>query len=53
MKPVASLAVLSLSLTLVAAKGGLLKTLQKSSGRRPAVYAFKELLNIAEGREVF
>lgn len=40
-------------LTLVSGKGGLLKMIQKSSGRRPAVYAFSELLNIAEGRKVF
>jgi hypothetical protein len=40
-------------LTLVSGPDGLLKTLRESSGRRPAVYAFRELLNIAEGREVF
>jgi Fic family protein len=40
-------------LTLVSGRGGLLKTLRESSGRRPAVYAFRELLNIAEGREAF
>jgi Fic family protein len=38
-------------LTLVSGKGRLLKTLQKGSGRRPAVYAFTELLNITEGGE--
>jgi hypothetical protein len=32
---------------------GVLKSLRESSGRRPAVYAFRELLNIAEGREAF
>lgn len=40
-------------LTLVSGEDGLLKTLRESSGRRPAVYAFTELLNIAEGRDVF
>lgn len=40
-------------LALVSGKGGLLKTIRKSSGRRPAVYAFTELLNIAEGRKAF
>jgi Fic family protein len=39
-------------LTLISGEDGLLKTLRESSGRRPAVYAFRELLNIAEGREV-
>jgi hypothetical protein len=40
-------------LTLVSGKGGLLKKRLKGRGRRSAVYAFRELLNIAEGREVF
>ena len=31
----------------------ILKTLREASGRRPAVYAFSELLNVAEGRSVF
>lgn len=31
----------------------ILKTLRKARGRRPAVYAFSELLNVAEGRSVF
>ena len=34
-------------------KNELLRTLQKGKGRRPGIYAFKELLNIAEGKEVF
>jgi Fic family protein len=38
-------------LTLVSEPNGLLKTIRESSGRRPAVYAFRELLNITEGRE--
>lgn len=33
--------------------GGLLRELRPSSGRRPAVLAFPELLNIAEGRAAF
>lgn len=32
---------------------GLLKTMELPSGRKPGVYAFAELLNIAEGRDVF
>jgi Fic family protein len=32
---------------------GLLKELRSGKGRRPAVLAFAELLNIADGREVF
>jgi len=40
-------------LSLLSQKRGLLKTLRKSSGRRPAMYAFTELLNITEGRSVF
>jgi Fic family protein len=40
-------------LGILSAKKGLLKTLHASSGRRPAVYAFSELLNIAEGKGVF
>ena len=31
----------------------IVKVLRKSSGRRPAVFAFTELLNIAEGKKVF
>lgn len=31
---------------------GVLHTLRESSGRRPAIYAFRELLNCAEGRMV-
>jgi Fic family protein len=31
---------------------GLLKTLRESSGRRPAIYAFVELLSITEGRAI-
>lgn len=31
----------------------IIKVLRKSSGRTPATYAFSDLLNIAEGREVF
>jgi Fic family protein len=40
-------------LTLVSGDDGILKTLRHSSGRRPAVYAFIQLLNIAEGKDVF
>lgn len=40
-------------LSLISGKEGLLKTIRKSSGRRPAFFAFTELLNIAEGRDVF
>lgn len=32
---------------------GLLVTLEEGKGRRPGIHAFKELLNVAEGREVF
>ena len=32
---------------------GLLLTMQEGRGRRPGIYAFRELLNIAEGNEVF
>ena len=32
---------------------GLLTTLVEAAGRKSAVYAFRELLNIAEGREAF
>lgn len=32
---------------------GLFRVIRQSEGRRPAVLAFRELLNIAEGREVF
>ncbi len=32
---------------------GLLKELRSASGRRPAILAFTELLNVAEGKEVF
>lgn len=32
---------------------GVLTTVRPSSGRRPATYAFRELLNIAEGHEAF
>ena len=31
----------------------ILKTLSEAGGRRPAVFAFAELLNTAEGQEVF
>ncbi len=34
-------------------KAGIIKVLRESSGRRPAVFAFTELLNTAEGRKVF
>jgi hypothetical protein len=33
--------------------GGILTALRERSGRRPAIYAFSELLNIAEGRPSF
>lgn len=32
--------------------GGILTIVRERSGRRPAIYAFSELLNIAEGRAV-
>ena len=35
------------------AEDGILKVVRAPSGRRPSVYAFADLLNIAEGREVF
>jgi Fic family protein len=34
-------------------KNGFFKTLRESKGRQPAILAFRELLNIAEGREAF
>lgn len=34
-------------------ENNMLFTLRDGSGRRPAVYAFSELLNVAEGRSVF
>jgi Fic family protein len=37
----------------VAREKGLLKEIVPARGRRPAILAFSELLNIAEGREVF
>jgi Fic family protein len=39
-------------LNVLSAGDGVLRTLRESSGRRPAVYAFSELINIAEGRPV-
>jgi Fic family protein len=36
----------------ILADKGLLSLLREGSGRRPAIYAFTELINIAEGREV-
>ncbi len=30
-----------------------LKIVRESSGRKPAIYAFPELINTAEGKEVF
>lgn len=33
--------------------GGILTVVRERSGRRPAIYAFRELLNIAEGGTVF
>jgi len=32
---------------------GILLTLEEGRGRRPGIYAFRELLNVAEGSEVF
>ena len=32
---------------------GILRTVRESAGRRPTIYAFPALLNIAEGRKVF
>lgn len=37
----------------LARDGGLLRELRPSSGRRPAILMFSDLLNIAEGRSVF
>lgn len=37
----------------LAKEGGLLRELRPASGRRPAILAFNELLNIAEGRKLF
>ena len=34
-------------------ENGLLKKIREASGQRPAIFAFPELLNIAEGRSVF
>jgi Fic family protein len=34
-------------------KSGLIKTMMPARGRKPAIYAFSDLLNIAEGRSVF
>lgn len=34
-------------------ENGILKTLRKASGRRSAFYYFPELLNIAEGKDIF
>jgi hypothetical protein len=34
-------------------EAGELKSLREASGRRPGIYAFPNLLNIAEGREAF
>jgi Fic family protein len=39
-------------LALITGEGGMLGTIRESSGRRPALYAFPELLNITEGRAV-
>lgn len=39
-------------LTPLSDKDGLLTLIREGSGRRPAVYAFSELLNITEGRVV-
>lgn len=35
------------------ADDGLLKIIKEPAGRRPAIYAFAELLNITEGRKIF
>lgn len=32
---------------------GILLTLEEGRGRRPGIYAFRELLNVAEGKDVF
>jgi len=34
-------------------ENGILKIIRESSGRKPAIYAFPELINTAEGKEVF
>ena len=34
-------------------ESGFFREVRPSSGRRPAIFAFKQLLNLAEGREVF
>ena len=34
-------------------KNGVLKIIRESSGRKPAIYVFPELINTAEGKEVF
>jgi len=34
-------------------EAAILTTLQEGRGRRPGIYAFRELLNVAEGQEVF
>ena len=34
-------------------EAGILLTLEEGRGRRPGIYAFRELLNVAEGVEVF
>ena len=34
-------------------KNGVLKIIRESSGRKPAIYAFPELINTAEGKKVF
>ncbi len=36
----------------ILADRGLLQTIREGSGRRPAVFAFTELINVVEGREV-
>lgn len=40
-------------LGILAGSRGLLKTLRQSSGRRPAIFGFKELLAISETRPIF
>ncbi len=39
-------------LTQISGEDGLIKTLRKSSGRRPTMYAFSKLLKIAEGGDL-
>ena len=34
-------------------ENGILKIIRESSGRKPAIYVFPELINTAEGKEVF